>query len=69
MKSRLLGVALLLASVCIFVFALDNSQRSMATTCWVASTLMFIAAAMLLLGDIVGSSSATAGDPRRKRQR
>ena len=69
MKSRLFGVVLLLASVCIFVLALDNSQRSLATTCWVASTLMFIAAAMLLLSGIVGSSSVTAGDPRRKRQR
>lgn len=68
MKSRLFGVVLLLASVCIFVFALDNPQRSLATTCWVASTLMFIAAAMLLLSGIVGSSSVTAGDSRSRRQ-
>lgn len=68
MKSRLLGVVLLLASVCIFAFALDSSQRSMATTCWVTSTLMFIAAAMLLLSGIVGSSSVTDGESRRRRE-
>ncbi|GAA1408475.1 hypothetical protein AUR04nite_31580 [Glutamicibacter uratoxydans] len=69
MKMRLLGVVMLLLSVGVFVFALDNTQRSLATTCWVTSTLLFIAAAMLLLSGIVGSSSATVSDSQQKRRR
>ncbi|MFJ2619945.1 hypothetical protein [Glutamicibacter sp. NPDC087344] len=69
MKTRLIGTVLLLASVCLFVFSLDGSQRPTATACWVISTVMFIAAAMLLLGTIVGSSSATDAGSSRRRQR
>jgi len=69
MKMRVFGVVLLLVSVFIFVFALDNTHRSLATTCWVTSTLLFIAAAMLLLSGIVGSSSATASEDTIERRR
>ncbi|CBT74514.1 MAG TPA: hypothetical protein DEX36_07145 [Glutamicibacter sp.] len=65
----MLGAALLFASIGLFAFALDTSQRSVATACWVTSTLMFICAAMLLLSGIVGASSVSAGEARPKRRR
>lgn len=69
MKTRLSGAFLLLASVCLFAVALSVTQRDTATACWVVSAILFIAAAMLLLGTILGSSTVTAGDPRHKQRR
>lgn len=69
MKTRVTGVILLLLSAGVFALAFGNPHRSWATTCWVTSTLLFIAAAMLLLSGIVGASSATVVDGSRKRRR
>ncbi|KSU65581.1 hypothetical protein AS038_11885 [Arthrobacter sp. NIO-1057] len=66
MKTRLSGVLLLLTSVCLFGFALNAAHRDTATACWVLSTIFFIAAAMLMLGAIVGATKVTVTKTRKK---
>ncbi|UTT40046.1 hypothetical protein NMP99_01665 [Glutamicibacter mishrai] len=68
MKTRLSGALLLLTSVCLFGFALNTAHRDTAMACWVLSTIFFIAAAMLMLGAIVGAPSVTAAKTRKNRQ-
>jgi len=68
MKTRLSGALLLLASVCLFGFALNAAHRDTAMACWILSTVFFIAAAMLMLGAIVGASSVTATKSRHNRR-
>lgn len=68
MKTKIFSALLLLTSACLFAFALSTSHREAAMACWVVSTIFFIAAAMLILGAIVGASSATCPEARRKRR-
>jgi len=68
MKTKISGALLLLTSACLFTFALSTTHRDEAMACWIISTILFITAAMLILGAIVGASSATCPEARKKRR-
>jgi len=56
MKTRLLGVALLVCGAAVFIFALNVQHRELAYGLLTGAYLLFVLAVCTLVGRIVGAS-------------